>query len=176
MDALVVEQLPEVDDGRLVALEEGGQALGVALVGEPLVRVAGVGRVAAGLVEQVGQSLVPGLGPERVDVHPGRHLVHALDVADDLLQHPADVLGADEDRAGARERLAGPRGQLGVTADRVLELRAVGFHRIRRARGGGDRAAEQDVVREDEVSGKLGTDRGGVRLDEAIALLARQLR
>jgi hypothetical protein len=32
VDALVVEQLSEVDDRRLVSGEEGGQALGVALV------------------------------------------------------------------------------------------------------------------------------------------------
>ena len=45
VDALVVEELPEVDDRRLVAGEERGEPLGVALVRQPLVRVAGVRRI-----------------------------------------------------------------------------------------------------------------------------------
>ena len=57
-----VEQLPEVDDGRLVAGEERGQPLGVAFVGQPLVRVAGVRRVAARLVEQRRERIVARLG------------------------------------------------------------------------------------------------------------------
>src|SRR5436190_7112837 len=42
VDALVVEQLAEVENGRLVALEPGREPLCVALVGKPLLRVAGV--------------------------------------------------------------------------------------------------------------------------------------
>ena len=51
--------------------------------------------------------------------------MHAVDVADDVLEHLADVRGADEDRLGLRERLAPPRRELRVAAHRVLELRAV---------------------------------------------------
>ena len=58
VDALVEEQLPEVDDGRLVAGEEGGEAFGVALVRQPLVRAAGVRRIAPRLLEEPGQRLV----------------------------------------------------------------------------------------------------------------------
>ena len=43
VDALVVEQLAEVDDGRLVAGEELGEAAGVAFVRRALLGVAGVG-------------------------------------------------------------------------------------------------------------------------------------
>ena len=40
VDALVLDQLPEVDDDRPVRREERGEPLGVALVRQPLVRVA----------------------------------------------------------------------------------------------------------------------------------------
>ena len=52
VDALVVEQLSEVENGRLIALEPGGEALGVPFVGKPFLRVAGVRRVATGFFEQ----------------------------------------------------------------------------------------------------------------------------
>src|SRR5918994_3721321 len=44
VDALVVEELAEVDDGRLVVGEELFEAFGVALVGLPLLRVPRVRR------------------------------------------------------------------------------------------------------------------------------------
>ena len=97
VDALVVEQLPEVDDGRLVAGEELGQALGVPLVRQPLARVAGIRRVAPRLGEQAGERLVARTRPPLVDVDAGRHLVDAVDVADDVLEHLPDVRRADED-------------------------------------------------------------------------------
>jgi hypothetical protein len=46
---------------------------------------------------------------------------------------------------------------------------------IGRARRGRDRAAQQDVVGEDEVGGELGANGGGVRLDVALALLGGEL-
>src|SRR5439155_26076293 len=52
VDALVVEQLAEVDTGRLVALEPGREPLRAALGGQPLFRVPGVPRIAARLVMQ----------------------------------------------------------------------------------------------------------------------------
>src|SRR5579884_2097265 len=55
LHALVLDQLPEVDDGRLLPGEERGQALRVPLVREPLVRAARVRRVAARLREQAGE-------------------------------------------------------------------------------------------------------------------------
>jgi len=131
VDALVVEQLPEVDDGRLVVGQELGQALGVAVVRDPLVPV--VGRVAAGFVQQRGERLGSRLGTERVDVHAGWDLVDVLDVAHHLLEHLADVLRADEDGLGAGERLPPPRLQLGVPAHRVLELGTVRLDRVARA-------------------------------------------
>ena len=52
VDALVVEQLAEVENSGPVAGEEPLEPGGVALVGEPLVRVTGIWRIAATLVEQ----------------------------------------------------------------------------------------------------------------------------
>ena len=74
-----------------------------------------------------------------------------------------------------RERLAPPRRQLGVAAHRVLELGAVRLDRERRAGRGADRPAEQDVVREDEVGRQQLAQRRRVRLDVALALVAREV-
>ena len=52
VDALVVEELPEVEDGRRVAGEELGEPRGVALVRQPLLAVARVRRVGAALLQQ----------------------------------------------------------------------------------------------------------------------------
>ena len=165
MDALVVEELPEVDDRRPVAGEELGQALGVPLVRQPLARVSGVGRVAPCLGEQPRERLLARARPPLVDVDSGRDLVHALDVPDDVLQHVPDVGRADEDGLGARERFPPPRRQARVAAHRVLELGAVRLDRVARAGRGPDGAAEEDVVAEDEVGRQQLADRGGVALD-----------
>jgi hypothetical protein len=133
VDALVVEELAEVHDRVLVAIEERRQALGVALVREPLVRVSRVRAVAAALVEQLGESLVAWLRPPLVDVDAGRNLVHPVDMPDDVLEHLADVCRADEDRLRSSERLPPPRLQPGPPAHRVLELRAVRLHGVRRS-------------------------------------------
>src|SRR5205085_12190809 len=108
VDALVVEELPEVDDRRLVGPEEGSEAFGVALVGEALIS----GVVAASLLDERRERLVTRLGPELVHVYSGRDLVHAIDVADHLLEHLADVLAADADGLRPRKRLLRPRGEL----------------------------------------------------------------
>ena len=52
VDALVPQELAEVDDRRALRLEEGGETVGVALVRQALVGVSRVRRVAARLVEQ----------------------------------------------------------------------------------------------------------------------------
>src|SRR5262249_61680089 len=59
VDALVVEQLAEVDDRGRVAGEELLEARGIVLVRQPLVRVAPVRRVAAGLRGQTRARLRP---------------------------------------------------------------------------------------------------------------------
>ena len=75
----------------------------------------------------------------------------ALDRTDHLLQHLADVLGADVDRGRVAQRLARPRRQLGVPADRVLELRPVCVDRMPPPGGRRDRASHQEMVGEDEI-------------------------
>ena len=87
MDTLVVEELAEVENGRLVTLEPGREPLGIAFIRQPLFGVRGVRRVAAGLLQQPSERLRSRLGGELLDVDAGRHLVHAVDVADDLLEH-----------------------------------------------------------------------------------------
>ena len=58
-------------------------------------------RVVLRLHDQAGERLQPVLGRELVEVDAGRDLVHPVDVTDDVLEHGADVRGADEDRVGA---------------------------------------------------------------------------
>src|SRR5439155_11341793 len=70
VDTLVVEELPEVDDRRLVGLEELSEAFGVALVRETLVSPAR--RIEASLVDQGGQRLLPRLGAKILHVDPRR--------------------------------------------------------------------------------------------------------
>ena len=108
MDALVPDQLPEVDDGRLVVGEERGETPGVALVGKPLLGVPGVRPVGASLRDELRERLGAILRDELVDVDPRRHLDDAVDVADDILEHLADVLRPDVDRLRRGERLPSP--------------------------------------------------------------------
>src|SRR5205823_11744783 len=128
LDTLVLDQLPEVDDGGPLGGEETGEACGVALVGKPLLAVAGIRRVGPRLLEQRGQCLLARLGPELVHVDARRHDLDAIDVADDLLEHVADVLGAGIDDLGTGERLRTPLREVGAAPQRVLELRAVRLH------------------------------------------------
>ena len=118
----------------------------------------------------MSKRLVVRLEPERVDVHPRRHLVDAVDVPGNVLEHLADVGRADEDRFRAGKRLASPRGQLGIAPHRVFELRAVCLDDVARARSGGDRRAEEHVIREDDVRRQLLLQRSRVQLDIPLAL------
>ena len=104
----LLDQLAEVDDGRLVAGEERREPRGVAVVGQPLARVARVRRVVARLLDQRRERLVARAERELVDVDAGRHLVDAVDVPDDVLEHLADVRRADVRRLRGSERLARP--------------------------------------------------------------------
>src|SRR6476646_1915056 len=68
LDALVLDQLPEVDDGRALVGEEAREPRGVALVGKSLVGVAGARRTVPRPLEQRGERLVMRLGPELLQV------------------------------------------------------------------------------------------------------------
>ena len=133
MDALVVEELPEVDHRRLVRREEALQARGVVLVGQTLRRVARVRRIGTCLGHELRQRLVTRFGPELFHVDPRRNLAHAVDVANHLREHLADVARSDIHHLRRLEAPAPPFAQLGVPSHRVLELRAVGLYRIARA-------------------------------------------
>ncbi len=172
LHALVLDQLADVDDRGLVARERVLEARRVAGIGMALVAVL---RVELGLRDQAGERAQPVLGRELVDVDARRNLVHAVDVADDVLEHGADVRRADEDRLRAGERLRSPALQLRSSAHRVLELGAVRLHRVARTARGADRPAEEHVVREHEVGRQQFAHGGGVRLDVAVALLDREV-
>jgi hypothetical protein len=173
VDALVPQELPEVDDGRRVAGQERGEPLRVALVGEALVRVVGVRGVLPSLGDEPGERLVATSRPPLCDVDSGWHLVHVVDVVADLTHDPPDVRRPDEDRRRTPENLVAPPLELGASAHRVLELRAVGLDGVLRTRRPADRATEQHVVAEQKVGGQPGGDRRRVRADPAIELLAR---
>ena len=96
-------------------------------------------------------------------------------MADDLVQHLADVLGADEDRRGGGESLFAPGRELLVAAHRVLQLGAVCLDRVARAGRRSHRPAEEDVVREDDVRREVFAERGGVQVDVAVTLLPREV-
>ena len=175
LNALVLDQLAEVDDGRLVAVEERREPFGVPLVGQPLVLVAVVRRVAARLLEKFGERGAALLEAELVDVDARRYLDHPLDVAQDVLEHLADVARADERRRGAGEGLAAGGLELRAAAERVLELRAVRLHPVGQAARCADGAAHQHVVGEDEVGPTEPSQRIRIRLDVARALAHRHV-
>jgi hypothetical protein len=127
VDALVPDQLAEVEERWILLGEELGEVLGVPLVGQALVGASRVRGVAPRLLDQIGESVFATLGVELADIDAGRNLVDPVDVAHDVLEHLTDVGRADEDGAGVGERLASPAGKLLVAAHRVLELGAVGL-------------------------------------------------
>ena len=96
--------------------------------------------------------------------------MNSIDVADDVLQHFANVPRADEDRPCAGEGFPTHCRQLWVPPHRVLELRAVRLHRIRGSGRGGYRRAHQDMVGEDEICGQVLTKRGRIGLDVLVTL------
>ena len=175
-DSLLLAQLADVDDGRSFTGEELLQPLGVALI---RIALPDAGRVAAGLLEEPRQRLVPRFRPERVDVDARRDDADPLQVlarADDVLEHTPDVLRAGEDVARAAEALPRPGRQLLVPADGELELRPVRLDGERHAGGDPDRRTEEDVVHEQEVRRQVLAHRGGVPLDPFVALGNSDLR
>ena len=175
LDALVLDQLPEVDDGGLIAREKGRKPLRVPLVGQSFLPVPWVGRVGAGLGKQVCERLVPALRAELVDVDAGRHLVDAFGDPRDLLDDAADVGRADVDRLCGFQAVPPPPLELGPAAHRVLELGAVRLDPERPAEVRADRSAHQDVVREDEAGGAEVAEGGDVRLDVGGPLGGREV-
>src|SRR6266511_5112753 len=176
VDALVTEQLAEVEDGRVRPCEEGLDPFGVPLVGKTLLSVARVRRIGAALGDQELERLGARARQEPLDVDSRRDDVDAVDVADDVLENLPDVLRADEDRLRAGEGLSPPRRELLVSAQRVLELRPVGLDRIQRACRSGDRTAGEDVVREDEIRRQVLPEGGRVGRDVPLALGLAQVR
>ena len=150
------------------------EALRVALVGQALVAAARVGRVGLGLGEQIGESGFAILQRELLDVDARRHGVHPVDVTDDLLEHAADVLRADECRLCGGQRLAPPALELRTSSHRILELGAVRLDAERRTGRLADRSSEQHVVDEDEV-GREPAQHLCVRCDVCGALAGRQV-
>ena len=176
VDALLLDQLAEVDDGRRVAVEERREPAGIPFVRPALLAIPGVRRVPPCLVDQGGERGVAALGTPQVDVDPGRHLVDTGNRTADLSEHLPDVGGADEGRARVPQRLPPPLTEIGTAPHRILELGAVRLHGERLPRGDADGTAEQHVVREDEIGGRESTHRRGVRFDPPVQLLPGAVR
>ena len=153
------------------SVEEGGEALGVPLVRQALLGVAGVRWIASSLGDESGERRAALLRHPFVDIDTGRDLVDVVDVPAHVLQHGADVRGADERGGGPLQAVSPPGGEGRVAAHRVLELGAVGLDGEARAARGTDRPAEQDVVAEDEVGRKVTDERTGIGLDPAVELV-----
>ena len=159
VDALVVEELPEVDDRRLGPREERAEPLARCprpAAARPRCRGSAD---RAGLLEQRRRAPRPRARAPLLDVDAGRHLVHAVDVAAHLLEHLADVRRADEHGLRSRERLGPSALELGSAAHRVLELRAVRLDGVRRAgsRGPPPRRAGRGCRRRGRPAGARAT-------------------
>ena len=98
--------------------------------------------------------------------------MHPRDVSHDVLQHLANVPGADEDRLGVLEARATPCSEVLVAAHRVLELGAVSLDREWKSGGDRDGPPEQDVIREHEIGRRVSAQSGRVQGDVTIALRA----
>jgi hypothetical protein len=170
VDALLLDELAEVDDGRLLSGEERPDAGGVVVIRATFVGVPGVRPVERRLVEKLRQRLIAAGGLPEIDVDPRRNLEDALGVAADVVDHRPDVRGADERRPRVGERLRAPRSEIGPAAHRVLELRPVRLDRERAARREPHGTAEEHVVREHEIGGQQLANGCGVCLDPALEL------
>jgi hypothetical protein len=94
---------------------------------------------------------------------------------DDLLEHFADVLRADEDGSSAGEGIPPPVRELAVAPHGVLELGAVRLDGVACAACRAHGPAEEDMVREDEVGRQVLTECGRVRFDIPLTLVGGQL-
>ena len=138
----------------------------------------GFGGSQAGLGEQSGERLLAGARPEVVDVDTGRNEVRPVEPrpgAEHLGDHPTDVVRSRDDGLRRFEGLPCPPAQLVVPAQRELELRAVCLHDIRHAGRGAHRAAEDQVVGEEEIGRQVLSQGRGIRLHEALALVPAEI-
>ncbi len=132
-------------------------------------------RVLLRLDDEPGERAEAVLRRELVDVDAGRDLVHAVDVADDVLEHRTDVRRADEDRIRPGERLRTPLFEIGPPAHRVLELRPVRLHGVAPAGRSRYRPAHEHVVGEDEIGRQELAQRRRIRIDVARTLGRREV-
>ena len=141
LDALVPDQLAEVDDGRPVAGEERREPLGVALV-----RVAARSRCPGSAGPRAPRRPAPPAPPPGPAAARARRRRRAGSCA---RARPCPQISASTSRmcseptitaAAPLERLAAPARQLLVPAHRVLELGAVRLDDVARAAARADRA------------------------------------
>ena len=174
--ALVPQELAEVEDGRLVLGEERLEPVRVPLVGQPLVRVAGVRRIGPALGDQVAQRLVArAAGRTRRRRRPAGRRARGR-----RGRRPRRApCGCAPSRRRPPRR---PRATLSPTRDsssfpriEYSSSRAVRLDRVpgpRRRRHG---PAEHDVVREHEVGRQMRPERFGVRRHVALAFVRGQV-
>ncbi len=174
MDSLVQEELPEVDDRRLVGREKRGQPRRhCPRRGGARSRCRDSADRSRDSATKRGERLFARLRTPLLDVHSRGHLVNAVDVAADVLDDLSDMRRSDENGTRIREHLSPPRLELWPPAHRVLELRPMRLHGIPRSRRVTDRAPEQHVVAEHEIRRQVRSHGGRVYLDPGVELLAR---
>ena len=156
VDALVVDQLPEVDDDRAVARRRTPRA--ARRCPRPAAarsRCRGSAGRARLLDAAPASASSRGSGTNSSTSTPGGTSCTRLDVADDLLEHLADVRRADERRLRAARAPPRPtprargRPRIEYSSSEPCALTAE-----RQPARGADRRAQQHVVREDEVGGQ----------------------
>ena len=96
--------------------------------------------------------------------------MHAVDVPDDVLEHRADVLGADEHRLGVGERLGSPAHELGRPRIEYSSSEPCAFTAYGRPLARPTGGTEQHVIRKDDVGGPECAQRLRVRLDVRLEL------
>ena len=174
VNALVVEQLPEVDDRGLVSGKEGCEALGVPLVRQALV---GVPRVLAGRAAHSATRPASASSRGR-----GLHSSMSTPGGTSCTRSTWPTTSSSTPRmwaeptktASAPASAALPHAaSSGLPRIEYSSSEPCALTDVRRSGRGGDRPAEEDVVREHEVSGQSLANCGGVRLHPPVELVAR---
>ena len=172
MHPLLLDQLAEVDDDGLLGLEEAREPGGVALVGQPLLGVAGVRRVVPRLLERAPRARARAApGPTRRRRRPAAPRPRVARGR----RPPRGRCGCAPSRRRSRARSASasaPQAEssalprIEYSSSEPCALTANGA-----PVAAPDRPTEEDVVREDDVGGQERAERRRVRVDPAVELV-----
>ena len=96
----------------------------------------------------------------------------ALDRPTHVSEDAADVLGTDDHRGRAGERLGTPLRQLVVATHRVFQLRPMRGHRVARAGRRSHRTAEDHMTHDHQIGGQTLADGSSIRGHPGVQLRA----